>query len=132
MMKLYQIMSNPLLTSIGCALTQSAMERDCTPVEEEKYEYTAHPRFIKTLIKHLLLGSFFIEELLVDHLLQYSGNLKPGTFIHLDNMTLTKQYCGFEQPMLFAELGRAFHHECSYHFFSCPTPLHHDGRISSS
>src|ERR1700692_3204477 len=64
MMKLYQIMSNPLLTSIGCALTQSAMERDCTPVEEEKYEYTAHPRFIKTLIKHLLLGSFFIEELL--------------------------------------------------------------------
>jgi hypothetical protein len=41
MMKLYQIMSNPLLTSIGCALTQSAMERDCTPVEEEKYEYTA-------------------------------------------------------------------------------------------
>jgi len=42
MMKSYQITSNPSLTSIGCALAQSAMEKNPTPVEEEKYEeYTA-------------------------------------------------------------------------------------------
>src|SRR5882762_5337606 len=41
-MKFHQIMSNPLLTSIGYALAQSAMEKNHTPVEEEKYEeYTA-------------------------------------------------------------------------------------------
>ena len=40
MMKSYQITSNPSLTSISCALTQSAVEKN--PVEEEKYEeYTA-------------------------------------------------------------------------------------------
>src|SRR6202790_1241996 len=42
MMKSYQITSNPLLTSISCALFKSAMEKNRTPVEEEKYEeYTA-------------------------------------------------------------------------------------------
>src|SRR5882762_3700782 len=41
-MKFHQITSNPSLTSIGYALAQSAMEKNCTPVEEEKYEeYTA-------------------------------------------------------------------------------------------
>jgi hypothetical protein len=41
-MKFHQIASNPSLTSIGCALAQSAMEKNRTPVEEEKYEeYTA-------------------------------------------------------------------------------------------
>src|ERR1700732_4894634 len=38
MMKSYQITSNPLLTSIGYALVQSAIEKNCTPVEEEKYK----------------------------------------------------------------------------------------------
>jgi len=41
-MKFHQIVSNPLLTSISYVLAQSAMEKNCTPVEEEKYEeYTA-------------------------------------------------------------------------------------------
>ena len=41
-MKFHQITSNPSLTSIGYALAQSAMEKNHTPVEEEKYEeYTA-------------------------------------------------------------------------------------------
>jgi len=67
-MKSYQIITNPSLTPISCALTQSAMEKNRTPVEEEKYEeYTARPHFIKTLIEHPLLGLFFIEELSVDH-----------------------------------------------------------------
>ena len=38
MMKSYQITSNPSLISIGCVLTQSAVEKNHTPVEEEKYE----------------------------------------------------------------------------------------------
>jgi hypothetical protein len=41
-MKFHQIGSNPSLTSIGCVLAQSAMEKNRTPVEEKKYEeYTA-------------------------------------------------------------------------------------------
>ena len=41
-MKSYKIISNPSLTPISCALAQSAMEKNRTPVEEEKYEeYTA-------------------------------------------------------------------------------------------
>jgi len=40
--KSYQIISNPSLTPISCALAQSAMEKNRTPVKEEKYEeYTA-------------------------------------------------------------------------------------------
>src|SRR5882762_4859060 len=71
------------------------------------------PHFIKTLSEHLPLGSFSIEELLVDR----CRNLKPGIFVRLDDTTLAKRYCGFKQPMLFAELGRALHHERGYHFF---------------
>src|SRR5882762_6267588 len=37
-MKSYQIISNASLTPISCALAQSAMQKNCTPVEEEKYE----------------------------------------------------------------------------------------------
>ena len=40
--KFHQITSNPLLICISYVLAQSAMEKNCTPVEEEKYEeYTA-------------------------------------------------------------------------------------------
>src|SRR6202051_1296634 len=57
-MKSYKIISNPSLTPISRALAQSAMEKNRTPVEEEKYEeYTAQS----------LLGLFFIEELSVNH-----------------------------------------------------------------
>jgi len=38
MMKSYQITSNPSLTSISCALAQSAVEKNHTTAEEEKYE----------------------------------------------------------------------------------------------
>src|ERR1700676_4566512 len=41
-MKFHQITSNPSLASISCVLAQSAMEKNCTLVKEEKYEeYTA-------------------------------------------------------------------------------------------
>jgi len=94
------------------------MEKNRTPVKEEKYEeYTAQSHFIKmwSSIRCLVI---LHRGIIGWPLSQYSGNLKPRTFVCLDDTTLAKQYCGFEQSMLFAELGRALHCERGYHFFS--------------
>jgi hypothetical protein len=118
-MKFHQIMSNPSLTSIGCALAQSAMEKNRTPVEEEKYEeYTTQFLLHQDMVRASATWVILHQGIIGRPLSQYSGNLKPSTFVCLDDMTLTRQNCGFEQPMLFAELGRALHRECRYHFFS--------------
>jgi hypothetical protein len=51
-MKSYQIITNPSLTPISCALAQSAMEKNCTPVEEEKYEeYTAQSPLHQDIVR---------------------------------------------------------------------------------
>ena len=111
-MKFYQITSNPSLTSIGYALAQSAVEKHHTPVKEERYEeYTAQSPLHQDVVQASAAWVILHRGIIGQPLSQYSGNLKPGTFICLDNMTLAKRNCGFEQPMMFAELGRALHHE---------------------
>jgi len=117
-MKFHQITSNPSLTSIGYALTQSAMEKNHTPVKEEKYEeYTAQSPLHQDVDQASAAWVILHRGIIGRPLSQHLGNLKPSTFLRLD-MTLAKLYCGFEQPMLFAELGRALHCEHSYHFFN--------------
>jgi len=108
-MKSYQIITNPSVTPISCALAQSAMEKNRTPVEEEKYEeYTVQSPLHQDVDGASTAWVILHRGIIGRPLSQYSGNLKPGIFVRLDNMTLAKRYCGFEQPMLFAELGRAF------------------------
>jgi len=57
----------------------------------------------------------FIEEL-SSTTIANCRNLNQA-YRRLDDTTLAKRYCGFEHPMLFAELGRALHREHGYHFF---------------
>jgi len=117
-MNSYQIITNPSLTPISCALAQSAMEKNRTPVEEEKYEeYTAQSPLHQDVDRASAAWVILHRGIIGRPLSQYSGNLKPGIFVRLDDTTLAKRYCGFEQPMLFAELGRALHRERGYHFF---------------
>jgi len=118
-MKFHQITSNFSLTSIGYALAQSAMEKHRTPVEEERYEeYTAQSPRHQDVVRAFATWVILHRGIIGCPLSQYSGNLKPGTFIRFDDTTLAKRNCGFEQPMMFAELGRALHRERGYHFFN--------------
>src|ERR1700676_3299415 len=118
-MNSYQIITNPSLTPISCALAQSAMEKHYTPVEEERYEeYTAQSPLHQDVVRASAAWVILHQGIIGQPLSQYSGNLKPGTFICLDDTTLAKRNCGFEQPMMFAELGRALHRDRGSHFFN--------------
>jgi hypothetical protein len=89
MMKSYQIMSNPSLTSISCALAQSAMKKNRTPVKEEKYEeYTAQSPLHQDVDRASAAWIILHQGIIGQPLSQYLGNLKPGTFVRLDDTTL--------------------------------------------
>src|ERR1700674_2430264 len=101
-MKSYKIISNPSLTPISRALAQSAMEKNRTPVEEEKYEeYTAQSPLHQDVDRASATWVILHRGIIGRTPTQYSRNAKPGRFVRLDDTTLAKRYCGFEQPMLF-------------------------------
>src|SRR5882762_3051764 len=67
LMSSYEVITNPALTSVGCALTQSALEIIVFLSEKEGMQtILCSLHFIRKWIVHLQLGLSFIEESSVD------------------------------------------------------------------
>jgi hypothetical protein len=100
------------------ALAESAMRNGHTFIAKKNYkDYTAQSPFHQT--ENCRTTAWVVL---------YCGTLGrppfcgrdmvgPGSKIHLFDMALAMCYAGFEQPMLYAELGGPLYRENGYHFF---------------
>ena len=113
------LMSSYALTPVGHALTQSALKNNCIPVKEERYaDYTVQSPLHQEVDHASAAWVILHQGILGRPSSQYPEKLRQGSFLCLDDMSLTMQNFGFKWPSLFTVLGRALHRKHGYHVFN--------------
>jgi len=100
------------------ALAESAVRNGHTFITEEKYEdYTAQSPFHQAENCRTAAWVVLYQGTLGRPPFHERDMLSLRSRIHLFDTALALCYIGFEQPMLYAELGGPLYHENGYHFF---------------